>query len=540
MVHELTGVPESVRVTIKNLKRNPIVGKIGFLQERGAKARIIANPLRIHQVAMSKLQHWLEKCAKVGLPWDCTFDQGKGVRWMQQKLREGKRLVCTDLSAFTDNYPLSVTIDTLKWMGPQNEEFLQTLKLMEALSRGSWSLSNRHRPLTPTVKWTKGSPMGLNGNFLANGLTHGFQLRSCEIQKGLEDCFCVVGDDVVMTTDIAGRYQRLSADLGVPLNDLKSLTSDTVGEFVSRLASKTRVLKTYKFPAGERLFSSAKPLEILVKYGPKARRLIPKKLRPEVNALASLPKDFGGLGWKPPKYLSDWDLNRILVPKEKPVPIPDILPVQESYIKPGYFSRGKVPHSSDGKKHVPLKRDRAFSITAESYANRLLSIQAAFGPLGNFCQGDDTPQNDIAYDNDADWDELGVFDFLKEDRPNTTVLVSKEPYYIGCVRCENRFSTADEQEDNLSSIDLQWEILHVNSNLYSFDLQRIRDFREEALKGNKKGLRTQLFEEEWLDPIGDVRKRIRGIGQRYFEAVNNFRWFMFWTKLTQFIVNLKK
>jgi hypothetical protein len=541
--HHLVARP-SLKVTLRDFYRRPIIGKIGFIQERGAKARIVANPVRIHQVAMSKLQNFLELVVKMGLPWDCTFDQGKGVRWIQRKLREGERLVCTDLSSFTDLYPLSMVIDTLKWLGPNNTEFTETLSLVEALSQGYWYFRSRKAPLKHTVKWTKGTPMGLNGMFLANGVTHGFQLRNIEIDLGLQDSFRVVGDDVVMTTKLYNPYVRVSRDLGVRIHPYKGLNSDTVGDFVSRLATKDRVIRAFKFPDDARLFSYAKPLELLMKYGPKARRLIPKTARLEVTALSSLPKSMGGLGWKPPLSLKHADVYLIGAPP-KEEQIPDVVHLEEKPVPPGVFKEGQVPHSSDGKSFIPKSNRKSITLRAEKYADTALRLQAAFGPLGNYCQGNGTHSPQDIYKEDER--EVDPFDFLSAPATSVSdfgqgvqILVSKEPYYIGCSRCELPVESAtDVSEDNLSSIDLQWEILHTNSNLYNFDKEVISLLREEAKK-RTTGNRTNPFETINVDPLSSVRQRIRRAALDYLKAVENFRWFMFWKNVTSIIMDLNK
>jgi len=440
-------LPGKTRWKLQMCAMESMVGKIGILQERGAKARYVANPLRVHQVAVSKLQHFLELCVQRGLPWDCTFDQEKGVRWLQQKLKAGYTLRTTDLSSASDRFPLPIITSLLEAIGPRNnKEFLDTLKLQERLSRGAWYFSSKKMPSKWFVKWTKGIPLGIYSCFLSFAVTHGFVLRKLERLYGLEDSFRVLGDDVIMTTELGQHYEFWLERMGAPTNGLKGLTSQYVGEFASRLASEQRVIRAYKFPKGDRLFHTSEPLDLLKKFGPRAIRLVPKRFRESVIYLASLSKSRGGLGWKPPQEYCSLDpkgLEEIVAPKSAKK-IPDVLYV-ETY-------RG----------------GKSFVVRDKRLADRLLELEIAYcHPL---------PHIPLAIRSASDKDAKVLLKSLRSE--NECDVKPDEAYWRShdfnwefedavvtkCVRLERKSSVSTE-EGNRPSADFQWEILHANSCL---------------------------------------------------------------------------
>lgn len=427
--------------------RDPVVGKIGIIQERGGKARIVANPLRVHQVALSRLNNWLEKVSEK-LPWDCTDDQGKGVRWMQKKLAEGHTLVTADLTSFTDQFPLEIVTSYLKLIGPKDPEFLAAVDLQHHISReGSWYFQSKLVPSKSFVTWTKGIPLGALSCFRSAGQTHGMILRTLELRRGLEDCFVVLGDDVVLTKVLAKYYEDITSQMGCPCNQ-KGLTSDTIGEFASKLACKERIIRSPKLPKGEGLFRADKPLDLLQKYGPKAIALVPSRFREMVSFFASFPKEFGGLGWKPPKNtFTDSKVLSEHFYKTKRKAIHDILPYEQY---------------KDGK---------SFVIYRKRLSDRLLELESSFGYLPVKAKAKSVDLDKLSKALKTGLPDVSVLDKIKKTGTSWTC---KEPMILSLVRKEQRLREAQAQrqesdgirsEDGLPSVDLQWQILHVNSSL---------------------------------------------------------------------------
>jgi hypothetical protein len=76
-------------------------GKISFIQEPGYKLRSVANPLRIHQMALKPFGDAIYDHVR-SLPWDCTHDQTKAHPYIQAQLSAGETAHSVDLSNATD------------------------------------------------------------------------------------------------------------------------------------------------------------------------------------------------------------------------------------------------------------------------------------------------------------------------------------------------------------------------------------------------------------------------------------------------------
>jgi len=444
----LFGSKRDAKYLAQFVEANSFVGQIGVIQERGAKARFVANPLRTHQVAISKLQSFLELCSKRGLPWDCTFDQEKGVRWIQRKLKEGRTLVATDLSSFTDQFPLSIIVSYLKTIGPMNDwEYREAVELLEFLSQQNWYLKSSFGKKR-SIRWVKGIPLGLYAGFLAAANTHGMLLYVLMNEMELDDAFEVLGDDVIMVEELSQLYHHTLALMGCPINEQKTLTSDRFGEFASRLASESRILKQMKFPqVSSGLFSSSKPLELLEKYGPKAFNLVPSRFKDGVRVLASLPKSYGGLGWKPPKHAANFDafgIKDVLV-KQGDDPVPNVL-------------------------NISYGEGRSIVIHTRRLSDRLMDLEVAYGYLATkrsetrnvvvFKENNNLSQRPIRRLRMASWQV-------------------QEPVGVILARAElaSRVEPAPLGEDSQPSVEFQWEILHANSNLDDTS-QKQREYRD--------------------------------------------------------------
>lgn len=287
----------------------PVVGKIGFIQERGCKLRAVANPLRVHQVVLSKLYNWLSLLARMA-PYDCSYEQEKGILWAQEKMALGTKLYAYDLSNASDTIPLADQLEYLRLIGPDDDEFHQTLRYFERVSRGNWI----YRPTKDylpgsTLSWVKGQGLGLICSFLCFALTHGARVHQITRNKGLTDQFVVLGDDIIVTEAIAEDYlEFITSEWGCDIAKEKSLSSYSLTEFASRITRRDRTLRSYKYPNNHnRLFSTRDPLSLLRKYGKRGLKLVPSRFRLYVRVLATLPKPHG-LGWIENQSVVDYAL----------------------------------------------------------------------------------------------------------------------------------------------------------------------------------------------------------------------------------------
>jgi hypothetical protein len=409
-----------------------IVGCIGHIQERGGKLRSVANPLRGVQVVLSRLANWLGMVAERGLPWDCTFDQEKGVRWAKRKLAQGIRLHAFDLSNASDTIPLEDQISFLKYVGPVGDaEFNRTLSLYEKISRGAW-----YDPYHPErfLCWTKGQALGVKCSFGTFSQTHGARLHQLSRSLGLHDAFVVLGDDVIVVDDLAKPYYHFVTDIwGCDINPAKTLSSDSITEFASKLTTASREIKTFKFPKGSKhLFCYERPLELLIKYGKNALKLVPSQRRAEIQVLSGLPRP-RGLGWK-------WPDNELLsidglsltpyYPQETLDNLPDL----------AFVTVVERPYVSAIGRIVKDRYVTSYEVTERPHREREQDLRVAFVYMpGNYPSYKLTASDLIAYDH------------------SLTLRDGKVQHH--------RKRQEDTNLQQISSAELEFQVLHVNENL---------------------------------------------------------------------------
>jgi hypothetical protein len=96
MADSLDDIWYPLNFEVDEIDPDPSVGRISVIQERGLKARFIANPKLSFQIGLRSLGYNLFALLRT-LPWDCTYDQQKGIDWGQTQLKEGKRLYSVDI-----------------------------------------------------------------------------------------------------------------------------------------------------------------------------------------------------------------------------------------------------------------------------------------------------------------------------------------------------------------------------------------------------------------------------------------------------------
>jgi hypothetical protein len=206
-------------------------------KDGGLKIRWIANPFRIHQWALKPLGEILFETV-ANLPWDCTFDQTKPYKFVQEHLKKGGTTFCVDLSSATDFFPLDLQLAILRKILPLDEHLIS---LFEDLSRNStWTYGK------DGVRWTNGQPMGLYPSFPSFALAHGVLLDY--LSGGVPNRFFVLGDDVVILhKQTYEKYINMLEVLGCPYNPSKSLVSNKVAEFAGKFIFPDQVISAFKW-----------------------------------------------------------------------------------------------------------------------------------------------------------------------------------------------------------------------------------------------------------------------------------------------------
>lgn len=300
--------------------RRPVVGSLGFIQEKGCKLRVVANAFRHHQMALTPLGDLVYRLLQ-RLPWDCTFDQGKGSTFIQKSIQEGKSVFCYDLSNATDRFPLSAQVHLMADIiskindneaGPEGlkarDEHLKTedavtvkdldesLQLFAKIARGVWyaPLLGKHNA-SDYVCWTRGQPLGLYPSFGIFALTHGNVVRAIERGLGLSGTFMVLGDDIVINDNRVAEAYRLKMEAyGCEISVSKSVISNSLGEFAGKILTNDDDITPLKWSNFNPL-SPFRPVEILRERG---YRFVTGKYRKPIRRFVALPEPVG-LGLNP-------------------------------------------------------------------------------------------------------------------------------------------------------------------------------------------------------------------------------------------------
>jgi hypothetical protein len=228
----LTGASWIMTVMQRMAKTAPsqpfVVSKISLLTEGGYKTRVIGigdywsqNVLRpIHD----KLMYILKK-----FKTDGTWDQNKQV---ERILRECQAQAHSfDLTSATDRFPVLL------------QEIVMSFVFSKEIA-SSWAKVLTQRPFrykNEDVMWKVGQPLGLLSSWAAFSLTHHALIQFCAHSVGLNDfkSYAVLGDDVVIwNTKVATYYKELLGEIGVTINQSKSLIGDSTHnrvEFAKRI-----------------------------------------------------------------------------------------------------------------------------------------------------------------------------------------------------------------------------------------------------------------------------------------------------------------
>jgi len=245
-----------------------VAGHISFLQEGGCKARVIAVPNVWLQWLMEPLHAALSRIIEK----DCNsvvFDQNEGGYYLKANLECRKEVTCTDLSSATDKFPLPLQEALLFGLG------LRTYAdAIHSIAHGKWILDDR------LVSYNSGQPMGLYGSFPLFHLTHVYFIRFLAEKLGLvketvDGAFRVLGDDVIFThPTLAKRYHETLVSMGVPVNNLKTFTSDRLGQFAGFTCLKAASSALYR-PFKWTGMGSPHTLNVCYAFGRSVRSLSP-------------------------------------------------------------------------------------------------------------------------------------------------------------------------------------------------------------------------------------------------------------------------
>lgn len=353
-----------------DLPKTPFGGVISVIQEGGYKARVICMPVACAQIAFKPLHDTISTLLK-NMREDCTHDQGKGVKWARNELRQGKTVHAVDLSSATDNFPLSFQLEVLKGLGYEyTNEFQEFCKLKFGVHK---DIGNE--PLS----YTKGQPMGLFGSFALFAFSHHILLQGIEAHLGKEETYRILGDDIVISDDnVHSEYLKQLSKLGVPISHSKCLSSSIFSEFAGKVITTDGSVDFVKAPKPGHFPKKGSlkrdkidvPLNIdqFINYckvlGSTDSVIsgVPKKYREKALQFAALPEQFGGAGVNP-KGISLRDRVLAFVQDDVQTAFPLMGDIQSSLIQASVMKTHV--HVNDVCSYVNDQLNRWYSIIEE-------------------------------------------------------------------------------------------------------------------------------------------------------------------------------
>jgi hypothetical protein len=214
----------SLMVKASSVLSRDVVGlsRLTAVYNTAGKARVIGITNYWVQIALYPLHREIFRFLE-GLPTDGTYDQLKPVK----TLEEGPTYYSYDLSAATDRLPRDIQRDVMGlFIG------LPLSRLWERLVDMPFLVS---KDSSEEIHYSVGQPMGAYSSWASLALTHHMIVQTSG--RGSEPVrkYAVLGDDVVVSDDVAPRYLELMTGLGVGISLAKSIVSNEFIEFAKRV-----------------------------------------------------------------------------------------------------------------------------------------------------------------------------------------------------------------------------------------------------------------------------------------------------------------
>lgn len=184
-------------------------GRLHLLAEGGGKTRVICIPDVWTQSVLKPLHKYLMEHVLKRMPCDGSFGH-EALGNKVKKFTKHRGLFCFDLTAATDRFPLEIQKAALK---PLFGDLVH-----------EWSdlLVNRNFTFkSKNIRYAVGQPMGLLTSWAAFSATHHVIINMMKNDKSF---YAIIGDDVgISSREGATRYQNFMQEIGVSINDAKSL-----------------------------------------------------------------------------------------------------------------------------------------------------------------------------------------------------------------------------------------------------------------------------------------------------------------------------
>ena len=217
-------------------------GHVAFLQQPGGKLRTICNPNRYAQHVLRPLQKAMFNHTYLKMSTNSVFDQKSGIKWAQHQLQQGRELASMDLSSATDLLNSQEFINNaLVSHLSEDDPLTIALDYFEIAAKGNWEVPALNRQ----ISFTEGQPLGLGPSFplltLQNTMAamlaveQGMHAGVIPYTTDYSDCFRVVGDDMIIISELKDLYANNIAAMGGQANPEKAMLSSKYAEFCSQL-----------------------------------------------------------------------------------------------------------------------------------------------------------------------------------------------------------------------------------------------------------------------------------------------------------------
>jgi len=205
--------------------RRTVMGKLSVVYDQAGKARIVGITNSWIQVSLYSFHNKLFSLLR-GNKQDGTFDQKAPFDLLLKSLGYRYKLFGYDLTAATDRLPITLQRDIISLMGFGGHEW-QKLLSIRYYSEGKF------------IKYAVGQPMGAYSSFAMLAITHHVIVQCAAITAGQKDLFtkyCILGDDIVIANEaVALEYVNLMKNLGLEIQESKSVNSSIFTEFAKKL-----------------------------------------------------------------------------------------------------------------------------------------------------------------------------------------------------------------------------------------------------------------------------------------------------------------
>jgi hypothetical protein len=402
--------------TRPNRCTDPRVGKLSLKWEAAGKVRIFAICDYWTQVALKPLHEHLLKILSV-IPTDGTFNQ---VASVESLAAEGhKELFSYDLKSATDLIPVQLYEGILvELLGPELTEAWIKLLTDREFSRPKGYEG-------PSVRYTRGQPMGAYSSWAALALGHHalVQYAASRVGKYPFSAYRVLGDDITIASpEVASEYLQLCDQFGIPVGLAKSYVSK-IGLF--NFANQTFLDNSNLSPASLKEFLKG-PKDSAVLTGLAARLMSRGWFRIEIPALLRLfcsPKDWsslrGALIGQEHDVPNLRRVSRTILWVQSPLAkalAPDDIQLYRAWMAavmqpPKFLAGGKVTHSE-----LPFEKEllsEQFKLKEKELAQKLDTLKK--GVMKNLVWFQDYPDTEEA-------NRLDITPLLEVVRRNFTVL----------------------------------------------------------------------------------------------------------------------